>query len=233
MLYSGASDVRMLDSIQLPRNKVIVAFRTPLLNWFKANGRKFPWRKEGVTSYQKIIAEILLQRTQANTISIYFPVFIKRFPSWKSITLVSEDELGDFLKPVGLWKRRASSLALISVEMAKRNGRFPRNRDMLESLPGIGQYMANAVLLLCHGEPQPLLDTNMARVLERYFGPRQLADIRHDPYLQGLSRSVINCPQSRDLNFAILDFAALVCKIEKPKCIECPLSRCCKYFSAL
>jgi hypothetical protein len=56
-----------------------------------------------------------------------------------------------------------------------------------------GQYIANAVLLLCHGEPQPLLDVNMARVLERVFGPKKLADIRYDPYLQQLAMRIVQC----------------------------------------
>ena len=44
--------------------------------------------------------------------------------------------------------------------------------------------VANAILLVCHEQPEPLLDSNMARVIERVFGPRKLADIRYDPYLQ-------------------------------------------------
>ena len=111
--------------------------------------------------------------------------------------------------------------------MAKKNGRFPRDREAIEALPGIGQYIANAVLLFCHGQPQPLLDVNMARVLERVFGPRKLADIRYDPYLQELARNVVRCKTSAKLNWAILDIAATVCLLRNPCCSECPLTSVC------
>ena len=84
--------------------------------------------------------------------------------------------------------------------MAKRNGRFPSTRVEVEALPGVGQYITNATLLLCHGEAQPLLDVNMARVLERVFGPRKLVDIRYDPYLQNLAFEIVQCKGAKELN---------------------------------
>ena len=111
--------------------------------------------------------------------------------------------------------------------MAKKNGRFPRDREGIEALPGVGQYIANAILLLCHGKAQSLLDANMARVLERLFGPRELADIRYDPYLQQLALKVVQCKEAKDINWAILDVAATICLISNPRCDECPLISMC------
>jgi adenine-specific DNA glycosylase len=56
-----------------------------------------------------------------------------------------------------------------------RRGIYVRRHVKIASLPGIGQYVANAVLLFAHGRSEPLLDANVARVLERHFGPRRLA----------------------------------------------------------
>jgi A/G-specific adenine glycosylase len=113
--------------------------------------------------------------------------------------------------------------------MARREGQFPRTREEIEELPNVGQYIANAILLLCHGEPQPLLDVNMARVLERFFGPRKLADIRYDPYLQSLARAVVNAKDPVIVNWAILDHASVVCKIARPLCSSCPVMGRCKF----
>jgi A/G-specific adenine glycosylase len=113
--------------------------------------------------------------------------------------------------------------------MNKKNGRFPKTRDELEVLPGVGQYIANAILLFCHGEAQPLLDVNMARVLERVFGPRKLADIRYDPYLQELAFNVVQCKKARELNWAILDLAATICPARNPRCNICPLEPICNW----
>lgn len=215
------------ESHRLPATRTLVGLRRRLLGWFEKNGRKFPWRKASASNYQYIIAEVLLQRTRAETVADFFPKFIEEFPSWKKLGSVSVERLQRYLQPIGLWRRRATSIQALARVMANKNGRFPKNREAIEELPGIGQYIANAVLLFCHGEAQPLLDTNMARVLERVFGPRNLADIRYDPYLQKLALEFVQCKEARKLNWAILDLAATTCRKYRPHCDECPLmSKC-------
>ena len=205
-------------------------FQTRLIHWFKLNCRKFPWRKKSASKYQLIIAEVLLQRTQAETVSRFYPRFIKKFPSWKVLARAKKKDLQNFLKPIGLWRQRANAIKNLSTEMAKRNGRFPKTREEIEKIPAVGQYIANAVLMFCHNQPQPLLDVNMARVLERFFGPRKLADIRYDPYLQQLAKDVLPRRKFKEFNWAILDFAALICRHRNPLCNQCCLNQRCCYF---
>ena len=204
-------------------------FRARMLEWYGQHGRSFPWRKRSASNYNKIIAEVLLQRTRAETVAQFFPMFLTRYPSWSQLATADEDELIDLIRPVGLWRRRSKSLISLATEMAKRNGRFPKDRQQIEALPGVGQYIANSILLLCHDSPEPLLDTNMARVLERYFGPRKLSDIRYDPYLQRLAKMVVDCPDAVVLNWAILDFAARTCLSRSPKCGQCALASECNF----
>jgi A/G-specific adenine glycosylase len=113
--------------------------------------------------------------------------------------------------------------------MVKRDGVFPQDRAELEALPGVGQYVANAIEMICFQTPRPLVDTNMARLLERYFAPRDLADIRHDPYLQKLALHLVEVPNAMEINWAVMDFAALVCVVRSPKCDVCPMARHCNY----
>lgn len=210
-----------------PSPRKLTNFRFKLLRWFKDHGRRFPWRKASLSNYKYVISEILLQRTRAETVARFFPSFIDEFPSWKQLDSSSVVRLQLYLQPIGLWRRRASSIQAFSKAMVKTNGRLPKTRKEIEALPGVGQYITNAILLLCHGEAQPLLDGNMARVLERVFGPRKLADIRYDPYLQKLSWKVVQCKKSKELNWAILDLAASVCLQRKPRCSICPLESMC------
>lgn len=217
--------------VDLPSEEKINAFRQDLTKWFKEYGRHFPWRNKSATLYQLIIAEVLLQRTQAGTAARFLPRFLSTYPSWKKLAQATEQELMEYLKPIGLWRQRASVLKRLASEMVRRKGRFPNQRDEIEQLPGIGQYIANAVLLFQSGDRQPLLDTNMARLLERYFGPRKLVDIRYDPYLQQLSRKVLQKGNPVDLNWAMLDHAALICIQKKPLCEFCPLNQNCKFYT--
>jgi A/G-specific adenine glycosylase len=211
--------------------RTAAAIRRALLSWFKSSGRSFPWRKEGASIYELVVAEILLQRTRAQTIGGFFREFTGRFPSWQAIADTDIDDIANALKPIGLWRRRAWSLSSLAREMAQRNGLFPGSREELESLPGVGQYVASAILLFSGLKREPLLDVNMARVLERLFGPRRLADIRDDPHLQCVSRIIVRGKSAIQLNWALLDLAAVLCKTRDPRCAQCPLSRQCRHAS--
>ena len=204
------------------------AFQRFILSWYRRHGRKFPWRARSATRYVQVISEVLLQRTRAETVANFFPRFIERFPGWKHLAAASDDDLRACLAPIGLWRRRADSLRALGSEMHARGGRFPTGREEIEKLPGVGQYIASAILLF-HRSREPLLDVNMARVLERCFAPRKLVDIRYDPWLQELAHRVVDHAQAVEINWAILDLAAPACSVRKPRCDVCPLHKCCRY----
>jgi len=214
---------------KISRSK-IKFFQTKLLSWSKTSGRKFYWRKKGLPSYQYVIAEVLLQRTKAETVAKFYPWFINEFPNWQSLANADLQRIQDYLVPIGLYRQRSTRLKNLATEMVKRSGRLPRDRQELESIPFMGQYIANAVELVIFNEPSPLVDVNMARVLERFFEPRKLADIRYDPFLQQLSYKIVDHVNTKEMNWAILDFAALVCKARRPLCNECPVNLRCNYF---
>ena len=205
-------------------------FQEKILEWFKENGRVFYWRKKGLTHYQYIIAEVLLQRTKAETVAKFYPSFISTYPNWKVLANSKVESVEEYLRPVGLYRQRAKRLMSLAEEMVRRKGRLPRNRHELEEIPFMGQYIANAVELVIFNQPSPLVDVNMSRVLERFFGPRKMADIRYDPYLQSLSFKVVGHKKTKEINWAILDFSAIICR-PKPLCLICVLNRKCKYFN--
>lgn len=207
-------------------------FRQRIRNWYVGSGRSFQWRSASASQYHRIMSEVLLQRTRADTVSSFFDAFVARFPNWDALAKSTPAELGDWLKPIGLWKRRSLILHALAIDMTLRQGAFPVDRREVERLPGVGQYVANAILMFCHGRRLPLLDGSMARVLERFFGPRKLADIRYDPYLQSLARRVVSVRDPAVLNWAILDFATLVCRVGRPYCEKCPIAKKCDFFAA-
>ena len=213
-------------------NKKVEFFQNKILEWYHIQGRTFLWRKKGLTHYQYVIAEVLLQRTKAETIAKFYPLFLTEFPNWKSLANANVKRIEKYLIPVGLYHQRSKRLMGLAQEMVKRNGRLPRDREDLESIPFMGQYIANAVELVIFNEPSPLVDVNMARVLERFFGPRQMADIRYDPYLQELSYRIVKHVNAKEVNWAVLDFAALICK-PKPLCLLCPLASKCSYYESI
>lgn len=205
-------------------------FRQELLTWFRLQGRNFPWRESGRTAYEILIAEILLQRTTAAKVAQAYNAFLKRYPSWSSLANTSPEDLQERLKPLGLWLQKSLVFRSLAKTIEERGNSLPASRAELEQLPGIGQYIATAVLLTFYKQPEPLVDVNMARVLERFFGPRKLADIRYDPYLQTLAHRIVNTENSLQVNWAILDLGALVCRNGTPLCRQCPLRAQCNFY---
>ena len=204
-------------------------FQQKLLEWYEVNGRHFPWRNKSATNYERIISEVLLQRTKADTVAKYFSIFIKKYPSWLQLGNASEEDLQEILMPLGLYKQRASRLYMLAQELKKRKGIFPKERSQVEEFPMMGQYITNAYELFILKKPAPLLDGNMARVLERFFGPRIRVDIRYDSYLQVLSHRVSEINKIKEINWSILDYSALICLKNKPKCKICIFASKCKY----
>lgn len=202
-------------------------FSGALLPWFKEHGRRFPWRTT-TDCYERVIAEFLLQRTNATMAARHYPLFVGKYPNWESIADASELDLQQAFKPIGLWKKRARALFDLSRVLVKSNFILPSTRDELESLPGISQYIASAVLLFCFEQKEPLLDSGMARVLNRVYGGRRLADLRYDSELQYLAWSVVQVDDPIATNWATLDLAATVCLRVNPKCWSCPLIGFCK-----
>lgn len=204
-------------------------FRKRLLDWYAKSGRSLPWREPAAGPYERVVTEVLLQRTRAETVAAFYNRFFTEFPYWTELAKASTRQLRTFLKPIGLWRLRAKSLRRLAAGVLQLGCELPLERAELEKLPAVGQYVASATLLFYHGYAEPLLDGGMARVFERHFGPRSLADIRYDPYLQRLARRVIRGSRPIDINWAVLDLAALVCRPSKPQCDLCPVVRTCQY----
>ncbi|GAA3895368.1 hypothetical protein GCM10022276_13050 [Sphingomonas limnosediminicola] len=201
-----------------------------LVAWAANNGRLFPWRSNAATTYQKITVEVLLQRTTATAVAGIYDDFFSRFPDWDALAGASPVELEEFLRPLGLWRRRAAALIGLARYAAGTGGAFPSDANDHIAIPAVGQYVSNAILLFHHGRAAPLLDVNMARVIERAVRPRRLADIRHDPWLQAAAKWFARGATSVEVNWAVLDFAALVCKARRPVCEACPVNAYCAFF---
>jgi A/G-specific adenine glycosylase len=224
---------KSVQSIYRTKQNNIVEFQNKILIWFDENGRRFQWRLPALSTYEIVISEVLLQRTKAETVSKFYDQFLIKFPNWKSLASANLNDIELFLKPLGLYRQRAKRLQGLALFLEHNNQYLPSERELLEEIPLMGQYIANAVELLVFKKNKPLLDVNMVRVLERYFGPRKLKDIRYDPYLQALAHEVINHPKSKEINWAILDFAALVCKARSPNCSVCIFKDTCLYYLSI
>jgi A/G-specific adenine glycosylase len=222
--------MRLPDPLLAGEKRKLTRLARDLRAWAEVSGRRFPWRDEDAGTYERIAVEVLLQRTTATAVSNFYRAFFKRFPDWQSLAVAEPADLEEFLRPLGLWRRRAASILGLAKYADKTGGRFPADPALHAEIPAVGQYVSNAVLMFQHGRPAPLLDVNMARVIERFVRPRRLADIRYDPWLQAAAAWLVRGHEPSKTNWAVLDFAAVTCKAKNPACPGCPVRSRCEYF---
>lgn len=204
-----------------------------LLSWFCDNKRTFPWREEGLERWQFLVVEMLLQQTQAERVAAFIPAFFREYSALEDLVNTDEGKLAHRLAILGLQHRRANKLQEFARAILAQDGLLPNSREELEALPGVGPYVAAAYLSAVLEEPEPMVDVNMARLIERLYGPRMLADIRYDPHINGVARRLIElAPRPRDFNWAVVDIGAAHCTARSPACEGCPLISVCPFGKA-
>ena len=123
------------------------SFVAKILIWFDREGRYFPWRDAGESKYRLIVTEVLLQRTRAQTVAKFYDNFFEEFSCWESIATADTSRLEEGLKPLGMWKQRAPRLKALAESIMQLSGVVPTSYAAARSLPAVGQYVANAILL--------------------------------------------------------------------------------------
>ena len=177
-----------------------------------------------------LVVEILLQQTRAERIAVFVPTFLADFPTLDALAEAKESMLAERLATLGLQNRRARRLVALAGVLVARDGRVPSSKLELESLPGVGPYVAAAYMSTVLHEPKPMVDVNMARLIERLYGPRTLADIRHDPHINGIAQRLIHlAARPEEFNWAVLDLGAAHCTARSPSCLGCPLLEVCPF----
>lgn len=202
-------------------------------HWFKSNKREFLWRKTP-DPYEILVAEILLQQTDASKVKRIFPSFINAFPDFSKLAKANLLDVMDFISQIGLDYRATRLIKLAQIIESEFNGKLPGNRNDLLLLPGIGPYISNALLSIAFHKRVSIVDTNVIRIYRRFFGLKSSRTRpRSDPVIWSfadrlLPRQATDC---KNWNYSLLDFAAIICRQTKSKCFECPCFRKCVYFN--
>jgi A/G-specific adenine glycosylase len=218
----------VIDSapVRPPEPRTIRAFQRRLLTWYAVHGRDLPWRRTR-EPYRILVSEIMLQQTQVDRVLPKYRQFLRRFPTLRSLAEADVDQVRQLWYPLG-YNVRPVRLHMIAREtLAHYRGRLPDDAERLRRLPGVGRYTAGAILSFAYGRDEPILDTNVRRVLGRVFlGPRRFARAR-DRALWDLAGSLVPRGRGYDFNQALMDFGATWCTPRRPRCQPCPLRRLC------
>ena len=201
-----------------------------ILYWYDNNKRTLPWRKkisQNKKEYYTLISEFMLQQTQVATVIPYFNNFVKDIPNMSSLAKINEGKLLKYWEGLGYYSRIKNLKKTAEIVQKNFNGRLPRTIDELKSLPGIGDYTANAIMAIAFNEPFIPLDGNIERVIKRLLSLKSAEETSKENLIR--EKKILGTSlRSSDYAQALMELGALVCRPKNPLCNQCPLTKNCK-----
>ena len=195
------------------------------MHWYGENRRELPWRMTK-NPYLIWVSEIILQQTRVAQGYDYFLRFVERFPDVETLALADEDEVMKHWQGLGYYSR-ARNLHAAARQIVAMGG-FPKDYAGVRSLKGVGDYTAAAICSIAYDLPHAVVDGNVYRVVARLLGvstPIDSTQGKHE--FAALADALLDRSHPGEHNQAIMDFGALVCTPQSPRCGECPLADRC------
>lgn len=200
-------------------------FSLTLIRWFRENGRDLPWRHTR-DPYAIWLSEIILQQTQVKQGWDYWERFMRRWPKVEDLAAASEDEVLREWQGLGYYSR-ARNLHYAARQIVGF-GHFPDTLEEIKALKGVGDYTAAAIGSIAFGLPAAVVDGNVYRVLARHFGiDTPINTTEGKKAFQTLAQSLLPEGEASHYNQAVMDFGAIQCTPQAPKCEICPLMESC------
>ena len=199
-----------------------------LLKWYDANVRPFPWRSTR-NPYKVWLSEIMLQQTQVKTVVPYYNRWVAKFPTIKSVTKTNMESLLKMWEGMGYYARVRNFHSACIAVMNRFGGRMPDNYQDFQSLPGVGPYVAGAVMSIAYNLPIPAVDSNAYRVVSRIKSINLPFNSCKNEIIGFLS-SHISPNRPGDFNQAIMDIGREICTSKNPSCDICPIQKYCSAF---
>jgi A/G-specific adenine glycosylase len=201
-------------------------FTTAILRWFQENRRDLPWRQT-TDPYAIWLSEVILQQTRIQQGQDYWERFMQRFPTVEALAEATEDEVLRLWQGLGYYSRARNLHAAARQVVAA--GRFPDTLEGIKALKGVGDYTAAAIGSIAFNLPAAVVDGNVYRVLARHFGiDTPINTTLGKKEFTALAQELLPNDQASAFNQAMMDFGAIQCTPQSPRCLLCPLSDTCE-----
>jgi len=196
------------------------SFNQRLYNWFSRNGRSFPWRRNP-DLYSLLIAEILLQKTNADRVVSAYEEILREYPTPKDMASAATIDIKNIIRHLGISSRSENLKGMARHLLTLKT--TPSEQELLQ-IRGVGTYIARSVLIHTKQKKLSLLDPNFIRTYSRVFGlTSSRSRPRTDPELWLAAVRLVPRRNPSRYVYAILDFGALICRASSPKCLDCPM----------
>ncbi len=200
-----------------------------LEHWFSEHERALPWRTAR-NGYTALVSEAMLQQTQVSRVIDRYEAFMRRFPTVEALASAAEAEVLAAWQGLGYYGRAKRLHAAARAIVERFAGVVPAAVDDLRTLPGVGRYTAGAIASIAYAAREPIVDTNVARVLMRLDARAGTAGDRSAmDWAWARAEALVQAADSpARFNEGLMELGATVCPAGKPSCGTCPLARWCE-----
>ena len=163
-----------------------------------------------------------------------FKEFLRLYPGLKQAAEADQMDMENVLRPLGLLWRARDMASFFQLAYQRFGEELPLDVTELRSLPGVGEYVSAAIVCFAGNQTEPLIDTNVVRVLGRIFGLSLHGEARRRRDMRDLAGRAVDVVDPSSYHYALLDFGAKICVSTRPRCVRCPFSndsRCAYYVS--
>ena len=218
------------DPASIPPTR-LRSFGRRLRAWYRRHSRDLPWRRTR-DPYHVLVSELMLQQTQVARVVPKYHEFLTSFPTLRHVAAASEARVAEAWSGLGYYARARNLHRLARhVTGDAGPGTLPAEPAALRALPGIGPYTAGAVASFAYERRAPLVDTNVARVLQRVFAP-DLPPKSTAAAKAAWALAAATLPRSGrhawTHNQALMELGALVCTARVRHCKGCPVKPVCE-----
>lgn len=214
------------------KQRLLKARRT-LLSWFAKNGRSFFWRRKERDPYIVLVAELMLQQTQASRVDEYLPKFLERFPSIKHLAKANTSDVIKMWQGLGYNRRALNLHKAVQQVVDEHSSIFPSDEKSLLALPGVGLYTARALQAFSFRKDVSVVDVNIERVISRITKKmKSPSDMLPMNDVHMINEAILPKGRSEQWHEALMDLGATICK-KNPKCDICPLQKNCASYPTL
>ncbi|MFO1518278.1 MAG: A/G-specific adenine glycosylase [bacterium] len=203
-------------------------FQKTLLAWYRKHKRDLPWRKTR-DPYAVWISEIMLQQTQVAAVIDYYLRFLKRFPNVDSLAQATEEDVLALWSGLGYYSRAKNLHKAAQAIVREHRGKFPKDPESIEALPGIGRYTLGAIASIAFEIPLALVDGNVIRVYSRLFAKRgSPKESKFQKEIWKIAEQLVSADSPGDFNQGLMELGATLCTPQNPLCLLCPVQGFCK-----
>lgn len=187
-------------------------FENKVRKFYANHGRDLPWRKN-IKPYHILVSEVMLQQTQVERVRPKYALFLKTFPSFRSLANASTREVLRVWQGLGYNRRALALKRSAEIIVKKYGGRLPDTPELLQAFPGIGRATSGSIVAFAFNKPIPFIETNIRRVFIHFFFPQHKAVLDED--ILELVRRTLPAKNPREWYYALMDYGAYLSRLKE------------------